>query len=410
MSNTRAIDSTYAWLRLAACLGITTVGSAGMYLVVVALPAFQGDFGVGRAGAAMPYTMVMVGFGIGGIATGKLVDRYGVALPMAGSALALGLAFTGAAHAPSYWLFALLHVFIGWFGCAAVFGPLLADISKWFVKRRGLAVAIAASGNYVAGAAWPKPMVHMLEANGWRDTYTFMAMVSVITILPLVLVLRPVPERRSVAASHGGSAGSPSALGLTPSSMTALLCMAGVGCCMAMAMPQVHLVSLCTDRGFGATRGAEMLSVMLACGIVSRLIFGHVSDRLGGLRTLLISAVLQGVALLAFLPAEGMLALYGASALFGLFQGGIVPSYAIIVREYFPEHQAGGRIGLIILATIVGMAVGGWSSGAIFDVSGSYTVAFVHGIGWNLVTVWVTLFLLSRARQQGDDTGALAAA
>ena len=399
MRNSAPVDSNYAWMRLLACLAMTTVGSAGMYVVMVALPAFQAEFDISRAGASLPFTMVMLGFGIGGIINGKLVDRYGVARPLSYSIVALGLSYLGAAKAPNYGTFLLANAAIGWFGCAAVFGPLLADISKWFVQRRGIAVAIGASGNYVAGAIWPQPLLQSIESHGWRDTYLMMAVLSVAAMLPLVLMLRAKPERGPAAVMHGGSAGSPEALGLTQNSLTALLCLAGVGCCVAMSMPQVHLVSLCTDRGFGAARGAEMLSAMLACGIVSRLAFGFVTDKLGGLRTLLISGILQGVALLMFLPAKGLVALYTASLMFGLFQGGIVPSYAIIVREYFPEAQAGGRIGLIIFATIVGMAFGGWGSGAIFDLSGSYTVAFLHGIGWNLVNVWVTVLLLSRLRR-----------
>ena len=404
MNNTAAVDSNYAWARLLACLAMTTVGSAGMYVVMVALPAFQAEFALSRAGASLPFTMVMVGFGIGGIVNGKLVDHYGVTRPIALSIVALGLSYFGAAHAPNYTLFALMHVAIGWFGCAAVFGPLLADISKWFTQRRGIAVAIGASGNYLAGAIWPRPLLHLLDSHGWRETYLMMAVASVALMLPLVLMLRATPERGLGKPGQGGSAGTPAALGLTHNSLTALLCLAGVGCCVAMAMPQVHLVSLCTDLGFGAARGAEMLSAMLACGIVSRLVFGVVTDKLGGLRTLLISGILQGIALLMFLPAKGLLALYAAALLFGLFQGGIVSCYAIIVREYFPESQAGGRIGLIIFATIVGMAFGGWGSGAIFDWSGSYTVAFVHGIGWNLVNVWVTVFLLSRVRRRGPSS------
>ena len=313
MSKTAAVDSNYAWARLLACLAMTTVGSAGMYVVMVALPAFQSEFGISRAGASLPFTMVMLGFGIGGIINGKLVDRYGVARPVAFSIVALGLSYIGAAHAPNYPTFLFTNVAIGWFGCAAVFGPLLADISKWFVQRRGMAVAIGASGNYLAGAIWPRPLLHAIELHGWREAYLMMALLSVVAMLPLVLLLRATPERGNVAVVHGGSAGSPEALGLTQNSLTALLCLAGVGCCVAMSMPQVHLVSLCTDRGFGAARGAEMLSAMLACGIVSRLVFGFITDKLGGLRTLLISGILQGMALLMFLPAKGLVALYAAS-------------------------------------------------------------------------------------------------
>lgn len=297
-----------------------------------------------------------------------------------------------------------MQVLIGWFGCAAVFGPLVADVSKWFLRRRGLAIAIAASGNYLAGALWPRPLYQLIEKSGWRESYTLMGVASIVVMLPSVLMLRRRPTGGAASVGVGGSAGSPAALGLSPNVLTALLCLTGVGCCLAMAMPQVHLVSLCADRGFGAPRGAEMLSVLLACGVVSRLAFGELSDRLGGLRTLLVGSSLQCLALILFLPAKSLTSLYLVAALFGLFQGGIVPAYAIVVREYFPESQAGNRIGLIIFATIAGMAIGGWGSGAIFDWSGSYSVAFLHGIGWNLVNIWVVLFLLShlRARDLGE--------
>ena len=401
MTATASIDSTYAWVRVFACMALTTVGSAGMYIVVVALPAFESDFAISRSGASIPYTMVMAGFAFGGIAMGRLVDRFGIVRPLALSTLGLGLSYVGAAEADSFWLFAAMHMGIGWFGCAAVFGPLIADVSKWFTRRRGLAVALCASGNYLAGATWPRPLYRMIEQMGWRHAYMVVALASVVLMLPMLLLLRRAAVGGfAVDNAGGGSAGSPAGLGLSPRALIALLCLAGLGCCTAMAMPQVHMLALCADLGLGAARGAEMLSLLLACGIVSRLAFGFICDRLGGLRTLLVGSGLQCLALLMFLPADGLVSLYVVSALFGLFQGGIVPSYAIIVREYFPEAQAGKCIGLIVFATLVGMAFGGWGSGLIFDWTASYTVAFIHGIGWNLVTIWVALFLLSRTREQ----------
>ena len=401
---TAPIDSGYAWLRLVTCLALTTVGGAGMFVVVVAMPAFQLDLGITRAGASVPYTMVMAGFGIGGIVAGRVVDRFGVVLPLAVSAVALGLSYAQAGLSESMLAFNLAHVQIGCFGCAIVFAPLIADISKWFTRRRGLAVAICACGNYVAGALWPPVMIDMMAESGWRETYVTIGVVSAGIMLPLLLLLRRRPVGDNRITGSGGSAGTPATLGLTPNGLLGLLCVAGLGCCMAMAMPQVHLVSLCGDRGYGAARGAEMLSLMLGCGIVSRLAFGFVSDRLGGLRTILISSAAQGIALVLFLPADTLTSLYLVSALFGLFQGGIVPCYALIVREFFPESEAASRLSQIILATLAGMALGGWTSGAIFDWTGSYTVAFVHGIGWNLVNLSVVLFLLSRARaaQRGE--------
>jgi sugar phosphate permease len=200
------------------------------------------------------------------------------------------------------------------------------------------------------------------------------------------------------AARAGGVVPSRRPFGLSMGQAQALLCIAGVACCVAMAMPQVHIVAYCSDLGFGAARGAEMLSLMLACGIVSRLVSGLVCDRIGGLRTLLLGSVLQGLALLLFLPFDGLVSLYLISALFGLFQGGLVPSYAIIVREHFPAAEAGARVGTVIMATLFGMALGGWMSGKVFDLTGSYHAAFLNGIAWNLLNLTITLFLLGRMR------------
>jgi MFS family permease len=235
----------------------------------------------------------------------------------------------------------------------------------------------------------------------------------VATMLPLALVLRrrpplavPTPATAAAVASaardqSGRHAGSDRPLGFSPATLQLLLCVAGVACCVAMAMPQVHIVAYCGDLGFGAARGAQMLSLMLGFGIVSRLVSGVISDHIGGLRTLLLGSVLQGVALLMFLVGDGLTSLYVISILFGLFQGGIVPSYALIVREHFTPKEAGARVGTVLMATLLGMALGGWMSGAIFDLTGSYRAAFVNGIAWNLLNVSIVLLLLHRARRGG---------
>jgi MFS family permease len=187
--------------------------------------------------------------------------------------------------------------------------------------------------------------------------------------------------------------------GLSPNTAQALICVAGVGCCVAMSMPQVHIVAYCGDLGYGAARGAQMLSLMLACGVVSRLTFGLISDRIGGLRTLLIGSVLQGIALLLFIPFDSLNSLFVVAGLFGLFQGGIVPAYAIVVREHFAPAEAGTRVGIALTATMLGMALGGWLSGRIFDLTGSYSAAFINGIGWNLLNVVIVFWLFQRSRR-----------
>ena len=397
-------DSAYAWWRLVATLGLMTVGSSAMYVVAVVLPAVQAEFAVGRSEASVPYTLLMIGFGFGGILMGRLADRFGVTVPLFIGAAGLGLGFLAAALAPNIWLFALAHgIGLGLFGCSATFAPLVADTSLWFVRRRGIAVGICASGNYLAGAVWPPIVQRLVETQGWRTAYGVLAVVCAVTLPLLALALRPRPPAAvagvspQAAAASTGSSGPAQPFGLSPGRAQALLCVAGLACCVAMSMPQVHIVAYCGDLGYGAARGAQMLSLMLAFGIASRLISGLICDRIGGLRTLLLGSVLQGVALLLFIPFDSMTSLFIISALFGLFQGGIVPSYAIIVREHFPPAEAGARVGTVLMFTMLGMALGGWLSGQVFDWTGSYTAAFVNGVGWNLLNLAIVLTLWRRS-------------
>jgi MFS family permease len=383
-------------------LVLMTIGSGAMYVVAVVLPAVQAEFGVARADAALPYTLLMVGFGLGGILMGRWADRIGVMWVALIGAAGLCTGFVAAGLSPNLWVFALAHgVFLGAFGSAATFAPLVADTSLWFVRRRGIAVAICASGNYLAGALWPPIVQHFVNTAGWRATYIGMGVFCALTMPLLAWRLRARPPAAGSPAPKSAHAPVPSTrpFGLSMAAAQGLLCVAGVACCVAMAMPQVHIVAYCGDLGYGAARGAEMLSLMLACGIVSRVVSGLICDRIGGLRTLLLGSVLQGLALLLFIPFNGLMSLYLVSALFGLFQGGIVPSYAIIVREYFPAAEAGARVGTVLMATLFGMALGGWLSGKVFDMTGSYQAAFINGIGWNLLNLAVVLFLMWRLRR-----------
>jgi MFS family permease len=393
-------DSPYACVRLGAALLVMTIGGVGMYGMVVALPPVQAEFGADRADASLPYTLAMVGFGLGGILMGKLSDRFGVVVPVLIAAVCLGLGFIVAGLAPSLLVFSLAHgLLIGLLGSAGTFAPLVADTSLWFNRRRGIAVAICISGNYLAGAAWPPVLQYFFDTVGWRATYVGVGVFSFAAILPLALLLRrrpPIPSGTAASAHERMAAKRP--LGLAPNTLMVLLAGAGVGCCVAMAMPQVHIVAYCSDLGYGAARGAEMLSLMLGFGIVSRLASGWIADRIGGLRTLLLGSALQAIALALFLPFDSLASLYIVSALFGLFQGGLIPAYPIIVREYFPPGEAGSRLGVVLMATLFGMALGGWMSGAIFDLTGSYRAAFINGIGFNLLNLAIVLWLLRRAR------------
>jgi MFS family permease len=395
------VDSPYAWFRLLVCLLIMTIGNGGMWTVPVILPVVQAEFGIGRADAALPYTLLMIGFGFGGILMGRLADRFGLFRPLVGAAFALGLGFVLAGLSTGIVGFALAHgLFIGLLGSSIAFVPMMADTALWFARRRGIAVAVCASGNYLSGAIWPPVVQHFIETAGWRSTYIGVGIFCALSMAALAPLLR---RRAPRPVAAGTAPGSPAVGGLPfnlpPNKATALLCVAGLSCCIAMAMPQVHIVAYCSDLGFGAARGAEMLSVMLVCGIVSRLISGAICDRIGGLRTLVLGSVLQGTALLMFLPFNGLVSLYLVSGLFGLFQGGIVPSYTIIVREHFAADKIGVRVGTVIMFTMLGMALGGWMSGKVFDLTGSYYAAFLNGIAWNLLNTAIVVFLLRRTWQ-----------
>ena len=285
---------------------------------------------------------------------------------------------------------------IGFLGSAISFGPLIADTSLWFQKRRGLAVSVCACGSYLAGTVWPPLIQHGIAAYGWRATHVGIGITCLVVMLPLAFALRRRSPVLSVAASAAARSARPP-LPVSPNVLQTLLAIAGVGCCVAMSMPQVHIVAYCADLNYGAARGAEMLSLMLGFGIVSRLASGFIADRIGGLRTLLLGSFLQGAVLLLYVPFDGLMSLYVISALFGLVQGGIISSYAIIVREYFPPEEAGMRVGVVLTATLLGMALGGWLSGVIFDYAGSYRAAFVNGLLWNALNLSIVSVLIWRA-------------
>jgi MFS family permease len=377
---------------------IGSLGSVGMWSVVVALPVVQTEFGAGRGTASLAFTMVMLGFGSGGVLTGKITDRYGIVTAIGLGIGILALGYIGAGMSSSIWQFILVHFAIG-LSSSATFGPLMAEASHWFYRYRGLAVAIAASGNYIGGTIWP-PLVNWgMQTYGWRATHIAIGIFTAVAMTLALIVLRLLMGA-GTRRSHANAPLPRIDLRLSTNALTAVLSLASISCCVAMAMPQVHIVAYCGDLGYGVARGAEMLSLMLGFGIVSRIGSGFLADKIGGIRTLLIGSVAQGFALLFYLFFDGLASLYIISAMFGLFQGGIVPSYAIIVRESMPAGEAATRVGIVILASVVGMSFGGWVSGVIFDATGSYGAAFLNGIGWNALNVTIMFALLMRARQR----------
>ena len=389
-------DSRRAWTRLAVAVLIGSLGSVEMWSVVVALPTVQAEFAANRATASLAFTFMMLGFGSGGILTGKITDRYGIVTAIGLGVGLLGLAYIGAGLSTSIWQFILLHFVIG-LSASATFGPLMAEASHWFNRYRGLAVAIAAAGNYIGGTIWPSVLSWGMQTHGWRTTHIAVGIFTVVAMTLALVVLRMLVG----AATQRDHLNAPPPrvdLRMSTNALTAILGLAGISCCVAMSMPQVHIVAYCGDLGYGVSRGAEMLSLMLGFGIISRIGSGFLADRIGGIRTLLIGSIAQGAALMFYLFFDSLSSLYVISAMFGLFQGGIVPSYAIIVRESMPSSEAATRVGIVIFATVFGMSFGGWVSGVIFDATGSYGAAFLNGVGWNALNITLIVGLLLRAR------------
>jgi MFS family permease len=391
-------DSGQAWVRLALALLIGSIGSVGMWSVVVVLPVVQVEFGATRGAVSLAFALTMLGFGVGGVATGRVTDRFGIVAAMALSISFLGLAYVLAGLSTTLWQFIAVHVLIG-LGTSATFGPLMAEASHWFERYRGLAVTIVASGNYVGGTLWP-PLVNWgIQTAGWRTTHIAIGIFCAVAMTIVLLVLR-AQIGRAARRSHANAPPPRVDLRLSTNTLTAMLCIASIACCVAMAMPQVHIVAYCGDLGYGVARGAEMLSLMMAFGVISRIGSGFLADKIGGIRTLLIGSVAQSFALLFYLFFDSLTSLYLISGMFGLFQGGIVPSYAIIVRESMPASEAATRVGIVILASVVGMSFGGWVSGVIFDATGSYSAAFLNGLVWNALNIAIVVSLLIRARRR----------
>jgi MFS family permease len=310
----------------------------------------------------------------------------------------LGLSYVAAGLSATLWQFIAVSFLIG-LGTSATFAPLMAEASHWFERYRGLAVTIVASGNYVGGTVWP-PLVNWgITTAGWRTTHIAIGIFCLVSMALLVLVLRAQIGGAAVR-DHANAPPPQVNFNLSTNALTVLLCIASISCCVAMAMPQVHIVAYCGDLGYGVARGAEMLSLMMGFGIISRIGSGFLADRIGGIRTLLIGSVAQGFALLFYLFFDSLTSLYLISGMFGLFQGGIVPSYAIIVREAMPAAQAATRVGIVIFASVFGMSFGGWASGVIFDATGSYAAAFANGLAWNVLNIAIIVALLMRARQR----------
>ena len=404
---------TFAIAVLAVSAFLVMTANGGMFLLVVSLKQMAGDFDWPRAVPSLAYALFFAGAGVGGVAMGWWFDRSG-----AGPVTLLGLAMIGTGAAlvsaiDSRWqLYLVFGVMMGLLGYASIYGPLTINVMRWFRRRPGFAVGVVTAGEGLGGAIWPPVFRYFNETAGWRDTFLWFGVFVLVTALPLSSVLwRRRPRRDAGIGDEGtrivdGRAETPGiperTIRLSTFAIQTAICLAIIGCCVSMAMPVAHLVAHASDLGHATARAAEMLAVALLVSTVVRLVVGTlVVDRFGGLAALLVFSGLQTAALLLYAVADGLLALYAVSALFGIGYGGVNICYPVLVREHLPRAEAGRRLGVILLFGTLGMALGGWLAGWIFDSTGGYMLAFLLGAAFNLANLVIVLGLVIRTRTGG---------
>ena len=390
-----SIDSRAGWIVATASLLIMAIGFGTPYVVVVALKPIAAEMGWPRAIPSLANALAYIGAGVGGIAFAWVADRIGVMVPALIGSVMVGLGAMVASGGSQWQLYVGHGLMIGLLGNAATFAPLMANVSRWFERNRGTALALVAAGQQISGAVWPPLFRYTIDLAGWRTTLFWYGAFALATMLPLSLLLRRPPttraDRQAAAAMRTGRV-----VGLPPNLVQGIICVAIVCCCVAMAMPMGHVVAFCSDLGFAPARGAEMLSLLTGCAFFSRVLWGRLSDRIGGLRTVLLGSACQAIFLSLYLVVDNLVGLYLVSAAFGLGFGGIVPSYALAIRELFAPGEAGWRMGAVFLGGLGGMALGGWLGGSIYDLTATYQPAFLVGVLFNLVNLVLVGALLLR--------------
>lgn len=395
-----SIENGASWLTAFVSLAILSVSYGSALIVIVGLKPIAASLAADRSAIALAGALAWLGMGLGGILMGWVADRIGVRKTVIFGALmtAAGLALSTTGQ---LWALYIGHgVLVGILGNGAIYPPLVIYVSRWFDRRRGTAIALISSGQYVAGVLWPSLFEVGLSHIAWRGTMLAFAGLTVVGIVPLALALKPAPQplpaRPVVLRARRRSR----VLGMPANQVQALLCFAGFLCCVPMAIPSAHLVAFCSDLGIPAAQGAAMLSVLLGAAFLSRQFWGWLADNIGGLRAVLVASACQTLAIAAFLATQNEFGLFAVSAAFGLGFSGIVPAYVLAIRELFPSREASWRVPAFLLFGMAGMAFGSWFAGALYDHFGFYAPAFAAGAGFNLLNLLVLGFLLLRSARE----------
>ena len=394
------VETRESWVVATIALIVLTMSYGAPMVTVIALKPIAEDFATTRSAPALAISLTYLGAGLGGIAMGWLAERIGTRLVVMGCGSMIALGMVLASFGGLYTLYASNLLLIGLLGAAGMFAPLMTYVTRWFDRRRGSAVALISSGQYVAGALWPTVFQFGINGIGWRTTMLVFGVVVLVIIVPLAAIFLRQPPETPVAASDITAAHARSALGLPSGLVMTMLAAAVFLCCVTMSMPQAHLVAMCSDLGIGAERGAIMLSVLLGSAFISRQFWGWLSDRFGGLPTILYASAGQAIAMAGFLVTQDEVGLFSVAAVFGLGFGGLIPGYVLAIRDLFPAAEAGWRIPVVLFPGSIGMAAGGWIAGAMYDVYGTYGPGFAVGVLANVVNLMLIAVLVVRQRSR----------
>jgi len=394
-SGSGGVDSRASWKTAWLVLAILTVSYGSPLIVVVGMKPMQEALGTERSVLALAGALVWVGTGSGGILMGWLADRIGLrtTVTIGACMIAAGLALSSLG---SIWALYVGHALLGFLGNGGVYPPLLVYVSRWFDRRRGTAIALISSGQYVAGVVWPALFERVIASLGWQTLMAGFGVLVLVVLLPATLLLKPtplpiVPQHLPHVTAAGRRIG-----GMHPNLVQVLLCIAGFCCCIPMSVPQAHLVAFCMDIGISPSTSATMLSVMLASAFIARQAWGALADRIGGLRTIMVGSASQALAISAFSLTQDEAGLFVVSAAFGLGFSGIIPSYSLAIRDLFPNSEASWRMPLTLFTAMSGMAAGSWFAGFLYDHFGYYAPAFTTGIIFNVVNLAIIGFLVVR--------------
>ena len=402
-SPSSSIETRASWVVASAALCALMLSSGAAWIAAVALKDIAAEVDGVRSIPALASALAWFGSGIGGIMMGRIADRIGTRWTVAFGAVMIAVGLALSSLGPSWPLWIGHGLFIGLIGFGGINAPLYVYVSRWFDKRRGSALALISSGTYLAGALWPPVFERAIAALGWRETMLWYALLEGVVVVSIALIFfRHPPEVIHPAPAPVAGSAPARVLGLPPNLVFGAMCMAAIMCCIPMAMPQGHLVAFCSDLGISRSVGAVMLSVLLGTAFLSRQIWGAVSDRIGGLTTVLVGSLWQCAAMIAFLLTQSEVGLFTVSAVFGLGFSGIIPAYVLALREMFPASQASWRIPTLLMFTALGMASGGWLAGLLYDHFGYYAPAFAVGVGANLINLTIVGTLVARRRWRAN--------